>query len=374
MGRGAGVLIPLLVAPLLVACGAPRGAPGPVADLQPTERPSRGTDEAGLWMQAERAEEQLKTSAILVRDPALQEYVRDVVCRLAGPHCPALRVYVVRHPAFYASMAPNGMMQVATGLLLRTANEAQLAYVLGHELGHYLRRHSMQRWSDFQTKAGNLGPELGRMAAFSRDNEREADQVGFDLMVKSGYDPREAPRAWDRLMAERAASGGSPRDPFLARHPPTAERRETLRDYAARAVVTGEPRVGRDDYLARLRPIRRWLLTDEVRSRRFAASEILLQHLIDDGDGLGELHFHVGEIHRLRGSPGDLPKAIEAYRRALELPDVPPEALRSLGTVYVRTGDHAAARDALARYLERRPDAGDREVIRSQLVDLETSR
>jgi len=53
-------------------------------------------------MQAERAEEQLKTSAILVRDPALQEYVRDVVCRLAGPHCPALRVYVVRHPAFYA--------------------------------------------------------------------------------------------------------------------------------------------------------------------------------------------------------------------------------------------------------------------------------
>jgi len=56
-------------------------------------------------------------------------------------------------------MAPNGMMQVATGLLLRTANEAQLAYVLGHELGHYRRRHSMQRWSDFQAKAGNLGPE-----------------------------------------------------------------------------------------------------------------------------------------------------------------------------------------------------------------------
>jgi len=126
-------------------------------------------------------------------------------------------------------------------------------------------------------------------------------------------------------------SGGSPRDPFLARHPPTAERRETLRDYAARAIVTGEPRVGRDDYLARLRPIRRWLLTDEVRSRRFAASEILLQHLIDDGDGLGELHFHVGEIHRLRGSPGDLPKAIAAYRRALELPDGPAEPCAASG-------------------------------------------
>ena len=55
---------------------------------------------------------------------------------------------LVRTPYFNASMAPNGMMQVWSGLLLRVDNEAQLAAVLGHEIGHYLARHSVERLRD----------------------------------------------------------------------------------------------------------------------------------------------------------------------------------------------------------------------------------
>lgn len=61
-------------------------------------------------------------------------------------------------------MAPNGMMSVYTGLLLRTQNEAQLAAVLGHEIGHYLARHSLQRFEVEQatmTATGILGMGLG---------------------------------------------------------------------------------------------------------------------------------------------------------------------------------------------------------------------
>jgi len=195
VGRAA-VLALSLVAPILVACAAPRNGPGVVADLAPTERPAERTDEASLWMQAQHLEEQLKTSPALVRDPDLHAYVRSIVCRVAGPHCPRIRVYVIRRPGYHASMAPNGMMQVGTGMLLRTTNEAQLAYVLGHEIGHYLRRHAIQRWDDFQAKAINLRAEMESIAAFSREHEREADQVGVDLMVKSGYDPRQARQAW----------------------------------------------------------------------------------------------------------------------------------------------------------------------------------
>lgn len=378
MRRGAGVLATVLVLALLVACAAPRGAPGPVADLTPTGRPVQGTDEASLWAQADHTEDLLKRSPRVVRDPALQGYVHAIVCRLAGSHCPGIRVYVVRHPEFDASMRPNGLMQVSTGLLLRTANEAQLAYILGHEIAHYLRRHSMQSWEDFQAKAVNLRGEIAGMAAFSRDQEREADQLGFELMVKSGYDPRQAPRAWERVMVETPTPGRgrgtSSANPFLETHPPTAERFRSLTDQAEKtAAAASEPRVGRDDYLALLRAIRGALLNDEVRRRQFASSEALLRFLVEDGDGLGELHFYAGEIHRLRGAPGDLTRAVAAYQRALTFPDAPPETQRSLGLVHLRIGDRAAARDALTRYLEQRPKAEDRDLIESEVADLARS-
>jgi predicted Zn-dependent protease len=363
-----------LLAPLLVACAPSQRATGPVTDVQPAERPPRGSDEADLWAYAEQSEEQLRNSPQVVRDPQLHSYIREIVCRLAGPLCADMRVYVVRNPAFYAAMAPNGTMQVWTGLLLRAANEAQLAFVLGHEIGHYVRRHSRQRWDDFQAKAIDLGRERAGMAAFSREHEREADQLSFDLMVKAGYDPREAGRAWDRLLDEPGGRATPRTAPFLATHPPTAERLAALRDYAEYSAVLAAPRIGREDYQAQLRRVRGWLLHDEVRRRQFGSTERLLRLLIEDGEGLGELHFHVGELHRLRSGPGDLPKAIAAYQRALQLPDVPPETWRGLGLTYLRIGEPAAAREALGRYLERHPDAADRELIRDQLAALQASR
>ena len=63
------------------------------------------------------------------------------------------QVHLVRTPLFNASMAPNGMMQVWTGLLLRVDDEAQLAAVLGHEFGHYLARHSTERLRDAKSRS-----------------------------------------------------------------------------------------------------------------------------------------------------------------------------------------------------------------------------
>ena len=112
-----------------------------VADYQP-----QGTDERGLWMEMEEAERTLKTSDFVIRDSALNAYVASgVLCRTVGAErCKAARVYIVRTPYFNANMAPNGMMQVWSGLLLRTRNEAQLAAVLGHEFAHFEQRHSLQ--------------------------------------------------------------------------------------------------------------------------------------------------------------------------------------------------------------------------------------
>lgn len=85
-----------------------------VAPIAPGAAPlDQTSDEAGLWLQVDKMEARLKTAASVVRDPALNAYVREVTCKVTGPdYCKDLRIYIVDAPHFNASMAPNGMMQV----------------------------------------------------------------------------------------------------------------------------------------------------------------------------------------------------------------------------------------------------------------------
>jgi predicted Zn-dependent protease len=343
-------------------------------------------------MQMDRVETGLRTSGQLITDATLNAYVREVVCKLAGPHCADIRIYIVETPHFNASMAPNGTMQVWTGLLLRAQNEAQLAYVLGHEFGHYLRRHSLQIWRDLRSKsdslvffqvlsaaagvgfAGDLAQliAVSSLYAFSRDNEREADDVGFELLAKAGYDPQEASRIWEGLLQEQAASKKGRPVIFFATHPSTEERIETLKARAQQAVAGMQaPVVGKERLLAAMQSFRSTLLRDELRRREFKETQVLLDRLFDDGTRLGELHFFQGELYRLRADSGDEQKAIGAYQKAVELSDAPAEAHRALGLLLSRTGDKARARPAFERYLQLRPDADDREMVREYLKRLE---
>lgn len=388
MRAGAHIGCWVLIALTCVACATPRGSPGSLTDLEPGQRPALETDEAGLWMQMDRYEKSLRTSGHLITDPNVNNYIRGIVCRLSGPHCPDIRVYVVETPYFNASMAPNGVMQVWTGLILRSQNEAQLAYILGHEIGHYLRRHSVQRWRDIRNKSdmaavftvvtGGYGGLLAQVVAiasiyaYSRDNEREADDVGFELMVKAGYDPREASLVWEALMKEKEASKESAPAIFFATHPPTEERIETLKGLAQKDMVSGKQyETGTERFLAATMPIRAMLLRDELRLHEFAQTQILLDRLIQAGAGLGELHFYQGELFRLRGEEGDEAKAMQAYKKALEVGGAPVETHRALGLLFFKTGDKANARAAFDQYLVINPQANDQEMIRSYLHQLE---
>ena len=72
-------------------------------------RPDLATDEGGLWALMDREETRLRRSPFALRDPQLRDYVQDIACRLAGDHCPDVRVYLVQTPLFNANMAPNGV-------------------------------------------------------------------------------------------------------------------------------------------------------------------------------------------------------------------------------------------------------------------------
>ena len=362
----------------------------PVASLAPGQRPAVKTDEAGLWMISDKMEERVRTSGRVVHDPALKDYMRGIVCRLAPEHCADIRFHIVRTPHFNASMAPNGYMEVWTGLILRAENEAQLAYVLGHEIGHFLLRHSIQRWRDVRTKAnvatlvdivgaaagiGYAGDIAGLVAvgsimAFSRDHEREADDTGLDLMVAAGYDPREAAKIWRALSEERKAADESEPFIFFATHPSTDERVQTLSRRASAVVGRQLVETGRERFQGIVAPHRAGWLNELVRSRKFAQTEVLLNRLLEHTGGRGELHFYQGELYRLRADDDDAAKAIAAYNDALRSERAPPETYRSLGLMQWRAGNEGSARTLFASYLDAAPEANDHEMIRSYLREL----
>ncbi len=207
-----------------------------------------------------------------IKDAELKAYVNGIVKRLMAssdqPNMP-IKTTVLDSPIVNA-MALPGHIYATRGLLALANTEAELAGVLGHEIGHIFEQHTAERVSRSNVAglgAAVLGILTGdqgvyQMAAqgaqlyllsFSRSQEYEADQVGVRLLARAGYDPvAEADflnslNRWSQLEAH--VSGQQARPPeFLSTHPNTAER---VRRAAAEAQVLNIPnaRKGRGTYL-----------------------------------------------------------------------------------------------------------------------------
>lgn len=386
MTRPIGLLSVLIFGLAVGAC-----APG-LEPLAPKSRPPLTTDEAGFWLTADRQEHDLQAAPHRVRDPALQHYVQGVACKVAGAFCGDIRVYLVRGPGLNASMRANGAMTLQTGLLVRLADEAQLAAVIGHELGHYIDRHGFAQ-AERSRRIGDIGawasvfgaalgvPDVGSVLrteavldrlAFSRDQERAADVFGLERMSAAGYDPAAAAEVWDMVLAEAEEAGETLADRLLATHPAPQERQEQLRQAAAIQAAAGQTSTpdwrGRATYRAALAPHRRAFLADEVRLRQPTATLALFRYLAER-DGLdATLAFYWGEVYRLRGWKDDRRKALTAYARALAFPDAPAETHRSIGLVRRALGQRRGARFAFERYLTRAPDAPDRAIVQAYIA------
>jgi len=341
-------------------------------------------DERGLWMQMDEQERQLRNSNFVIRDQALNDYVRGVFCRVVGPRCSEIRVYVIRTAYFNANIAPNGMMQIWSGLLLRTRNEAQLAAVLAHEYVHYQNHHSLMLFREARGRAagaawlsmfGLVGALLaiGQISAifqFSRAQEADADAESVGLIARAGYDPREVPKIWEQFRAEAdataAARGTKSRKDknggLFASHPPTAERVTALTAEAKKFSLSDKWQTGDAPYRAALEASWSSFIDDQVKLNDFGGTEFLIAYLARDG-WTPNLNYARGELYRARGRPDDLKAATGFYRDAANASGGPVEAWRGLGLSLLRTGDQPGGQAALKTYLERKPDASDKSMI-----------
>ena len=359
-------------------------------------------DEKGLWQQMDRVEEEVAGTNLLLKDEGVDAYVRDLIGKVGGPAAKDMRIYVLRVPEFNAMMFPSGFSIVFSGLLLRMRNEAQLAGVIAHESGHFLRRHMIRQWRDMRRKSDLLS--IGAMAAgiggagagvylgdyvqlaqlgtllsmfsYSRELEAEADAMGAKLIAEAGYDPVEMSTTWAQLVGELDRSARYRRKrrdrgyDLFATHPPAERRMADLQASAVELRVPGRSyQNGRARYLEAIGPIRQMLLDDQVKLNDPGASQYVIETLAQDGWN-GLLRFYEGEVWRLRNrdSQGDRQRAAQSYAIAVAYPDAPAEAWRWHGVALMKEGRHAEARTALSRYLSMKPDAADAPFVRQMVA------
>ena len=372
------IILRILILVFLGGCASTQ-----VADVQPGYRSqSKDLDEAGLWFAMDRAEKTVAAAPERITDPVLQDYLNALSCRLAADLCSDIRIYLIRQPYLNAFMAPNGMMVIFTGTLARTENEAQLAFVMAHEIGHYRGRHSLENWrhlknvSNLMTGIGSVTAGTGagvvaalgayaNLASFSRDQEREADVLGFQALQTVKLDLAAPGVLWSAAYEEEKVNPKGLLSGVFASHPATLERRDRLKKMAQNSAANGTD--GSERFRAIIKPYRSAWLSDELARRNYAQSEVMLARLAAIPWDLGTVKNFQGELYRKRAQPGDLALAASAYQAALREPGVSPATFRDLGTTLKRLGNDAAAQDAFREYLKRAPDANDAAMIRSYL-------
>ncbi len=151
---------------------------------------------------------------------------------------------------------PGGKVAFYTGILPICRDDAGVAVVMGHEIAHAIAEHGSERMSHQmalqlggmalseavktkpeQTQAIYMsvfavGAQYGAMLPYSRKHESEADHMGLIFMAMAGYDPREAPKFWERM----SAGGGQKPPEFMSTHPSDATRIRQMNDHMVEAL------------------------------------------------------------------------------------------------------------------------------------------
>jgi predicted Zn-dependent protease len=344
-------------------------------------------DEKRLWKRSQEEEQAIAKSGILYRDRGLEAYLNAVARKLEPPDVYRIipfHILVISNPYCNAFSLPNGYVYVHTGILARMENEAQLATLLAHEMSHATYRHYLREYHGALNKSlflastrsiigdlpaiGELSRVLGEISAkssiygFSRELETEADMEGIKLVVKAGYDPREAPKLFGHLKAELKEEGLT--EPFFfSTHPRLNERIENYDDFLAKL---GEQEGGTTNTRTFLREVAGATIDNafmDFRAGRFMqAGRAAKKYLsIKPGDGRG--YFLLGEITREKGEEGNLAEAKKQFQKALSIDPSYPDTYKELGLIYFKEGKKWQAAKALRSYLAKAPHAPDRSYI-----------
>lgn len=286
-------------------------------------------------------------------DPVLAAYVNDVGQGLAKvSHRPNLpyEFTVVGSSIMNAFALPGGKIVITTGLLAKFENEAEIAGVLGHEIGHVTARHAARMISRaylFQIPliVGSIyadrkgkGEELVALSSvglallqlkYSRDQESQSDELGMEYAVKAGYNPKGVVELLEVLQSAHEKEP-SALEGMLMTHPLTSSRVSDARAMLASDYPSWESR------------------TDMLYADRFEnKTKRLMAHV-----GAFK-HYDAAEEHYKKSA---FDQALEEYRAAIGLDDAQPQFHCGVGEVFLKKEDVPSALKSFQRAKELDPE------------------
>jgi predicted Zn-dependent protease len=209
--------------------------------------------------------EKLKQSTTISHDAQANATLQRVGTRIAQvvalPNAKWEFVLFDKPDILNAFALPGGKVGVYSGIFKVTQNDAGLATVLAHEIGHVVARHGAERMSEglllqlggavlqevtksspgaaqqlWQTAYG-VGAQIGVALPHSRKQELEADHLGLIYMARAGYDPRQAVEFWKRFSAYNQSHGAKAPPEFLSTHPVDERRIAQLQELLPEALA-----------------------------------------------------------------------------------------------------------------------------------------
>lgn len=344
-------------------------------------------DEKRLWTRSEEEEQAIASSGMLYQDRELETYLNNVAKKVqpaeAYQRIP-FRIHVLKNPYSNAFAYPNGQIYVHTGILARIDNEAQLATLLAHEMTHATYRHQVREFHGMLNKSavfastrsllgglpgvGDLTTVLGEIgtkasiSGHSRDLETEADMVGIKLVVKAGYDAREAPKLFQHLKDEMKEDEQKETF-FFSSHPRLKERTENYNDFLAEL---GKGTGGVTNAETFRKNVAEVIIVNalmDFRAGRFLSAQRGADKYVQIRPKDGRGYYLLGEIARQKAEDGDQSEAKKQFQKSVAVAPSYPDAYKGLGLVYFKEGNKSQARKAFNSYLGKAPHAPDRSYI-----------
>ncbi len=380
------------------------------------------SDEKQIWESSLEEQGKLDKSEKVIQDPLMEEYLGEIGLRLLpaplrDSDLLSFRFKVINDSALNAFAYPNGALYVHSGLIARVENEAQLATIIAHEMSHSIHRHAVRSIRNQKNKQllyiggiiglsflfailtgqqleeGNqvgaqvlnntariligLGLPLAILASingYSREMEREADEVGMGLLARANYDLNEAPKIFE-LFQETYGDSVAAENFFFGSHPQNSERIGNYQELLAGPYVEAAKEEGRIKntaaFFRRTRVIVRENALLDIQGGRFNLAQRALDRVLGLTPRDPIAHFYYGEFHRLseKTAEGE-ERAISRYQMAMQYNPQYPEPFRAIGLIYYGQNKQEEAREALEKYLSLEPKAKDREQIREYLLEL----
>ncbi|MBK7948015.1 MAG: M48 family metalloprotease [Deltaproteobacteria bacterium] len=359
-------LLTVLPVALASACmvAAPPFPTVPAWDALEQQPQGPEPDEKAIWDEAREALKEFLDDEHAYPDAALSTYLADLVVDLAPPlakAAPTLSVRVIRDAEDDASALPDGTILIALPLLASFRNEAQVAFVLAHEIVHVTKRHSLlSKRYDATTRS-----HVDRMR-FSRRLEAEADRDAIALMAEAGYPPREAAPSLTCIAHRDSEEDEGPA--AWSSHGDLASRLSVIRA-AARTTRASRGDARQERFERALDAHRLPAATIELEARRYDDALALVSRHLERRPDSGTAYVLRARIVGDRDPKLRRTDTVGAdLERAIELAPDDPDALRALGLFLRDTGKAERSRALLHRYLTARPDAFDRKIIERYLA------